>query len=351
MTSGIHLTIVIATLNSELTLPLVLASVKKQTYPMKYIEILVIDGGSTDTTRKIARSKGCRVVENPKVFPAWAKFIGYRAARGDYIMFLDSDEVIENAQSIKRKLAVFKKNKQVRAVTGSGYKNPKGYMILNQYVNEFGDPFSYFIYRLSKNYKFFLHAMIQNYTVIEQNEDYAIFDFSKDQMLPIFELVAMGSIVDIRYLKKNFPEIIHNPGLVPHFFNLLVSKEAYIGIVKNDALIHYSADTLQKYLGKIRSRVVNNMFTPAKEGFTGREIFLRGAHRFKKYLFVPYSFSLVLPLADGLYLALTRRNIGYLVHVPLCLYTSFCILYYMCLKLLKIQPVPKSYGEQKVITT
>ncbi len=346
-----QLTIVIATFNSEATIPLVISSVKNQTYPMKYIEILVVDGGSTDNTKKIAKAAGCRVVKNPNVLPAWAKFIGYRLAKGDYIMFLDSDEVIEDSQSIKRKLTVFQKNTQVHAVTGSGYKSPHGYMFLNQYINEFGDPFSYFIYHLSKDYRFFLAAMIQKYPFREKTKDYALFDFSQIHVLPIFELVAMGSIVDGRYLKKNFPQIMRTPGLVPHFFNLLVSKRSLIAVVKHDALIHYSADTWRRYLGKIRSRIMSNVFTPAAEGFAGREALAIGASKYKKYLFIPYSFSLVLPIADALYLAVTRRNIGYFIHLPLCLYTSFSILYYMCLRLCGVQPLLKSYGEQQVITT
>lgn len=348
MNESITLSIIIATFNSQKLLPKVLDSVKKQTYRMSAIEILVIDGGSSDSTLAIAKQYGCKILTNPKIVPAWAKYIGYIEAKGRYVMYLDSDEVIENPDSIQRKLDCFHK-KSVRAVTGSGYNNSPGYIFLNQYINEFGDPFSFFFYRLTKDSRFFIKSMKRNYTVIHEDAEKVVFDFSNTKILPIFELVAMASIVDVRYLKKEYPEIIRNPDLIPHFFNLLVSKGSHIAIIKDDPLLHYSADTLSKYLGKIKSRIINNIYTPAKEGFNGRSDYLPTWVRLKKYLFVPYSLSIVFPLLDALYLAYTRKNMGYIVHVFLCLYTGLFILYTKGQKIIGIQKVLKSYGQQTTI--
>ena len=48
-------TIMIATFNSEKLLPRTLDALKAQTYPAELMEILIIDGGSNDTTRDIAK--------------------------------------------------------------------------------------------------------------------------------------------------------------------------------------------------------------------------------------------------------------------------------------------------------
>lgn len=343
--------VIIATFNSERLLPRVLDSVAKQTYPSSKVEILVIDGGSADKTREIAQFYGCRVIDNPKTLPAWAKYIGYMSARGTYAMYLDSDEIIENPRSIERKIKVFQTKSSVHAVTGSGYRSPEGVSFINNYINEFGDPFSFFMYRLSKDHRFFITSMKAKYTVVEENDSRVIFDFSASYDLPIFELVAMGSIVDLNYLKTNFPNIIDNPGLIPHLFYLLVSKGSHIAITKHDALIHYSSDTLGKYLGKILSRIVNNVFTPANEGFSGRNEFVKGTAQYKKYLFLPYGFSIVFPLIDALYLSFTRKNFGYLVHVPLCFSTASLIVYYACLRMVGYRPILKSYGQAKPVTS
>jgi hypothetical protein len=42
---------------------------------------------------------------------------------------------------------------------------------------------------------------------VKETKEYLLFDFSTTNHLPIFELVAMGSIVNLDFLKKNFPEI------------------------------------------------------------------------------------------------------------------------------------------------
>ena len=252
--------LIIATLNSEAKLPNTLDSIKKQKYPQDRLEILLMDGGSTDKTKDIAQKYGCKVIHNAKIVPAWAKYLAYLEAKGDYAVYIDSDEVIENDNSLNLKLKVFQENPNVHAVTGSGYKNPPDYPFLNNYINEFGDPFSFFIYRLSKDHRYFISNMKTSYTSVKETDDYILFDFTNTKKLPIFELVAMSSMVDLNYLKQNFPEIKDTPGLIPHLFNLLISKNTLIGITKNDAIIHYSSESMARYYGKILSRVKNNIF-------------------------------------------------------------------------------------------
>lgn len=338
-----RVSIIIATYNSDRTLPLVLTSIRKQTYPSDRIEVLVVDGGSTDKTIRIAKSFGFSILNNPNVVPAWAKYIGYRKAHGKYIMFLDSDEELVRRDSLERKVKAFKESSSVRAVTGSGYRNPGNYPFINEYVNEFGDPFSFFIYRLSKDERFFIQSMKAHYRISAENKDHVVFSFTHVSRLPIFELVAMGSVVDRKYLNKQFPEILKKPSLIPHLFYLIVSRGALVAIIKNDPLLHYSAISWYGYLRKIRSRVVNNVFTSAKEGFRGRDEISNG-NVTKKYLFFPYAFTLVLPLMDALYLSITRRHVGYLLHVPLTLYTGILILYYTGIRAIGVRYNTNTYG-------
>jgi glycosyltransferase involved in cell wall biosynthesis len=313
------------------------------------MEILVVDGGSTDGTLKIAKKYNCRILKNPKVLPAWAKFIAYREARGTFLMYLDSDEVMVNEDSIEKKIKVLQENPDVRAVTGSGYINPRGFGFLNQYINEFGDPFSFFYYRLSKDHRFFVPTMKRRYAVVKETDRYLCFDFSNARTLPIFELVAMGSVVDASFLKQHFPVILKKPQLVPHFFNLLISKGSRIAIVQNDPLVHYSANTIRGFLNKITSRVISNVFTAAKEGFRGRSEFDRESKQYKTFFFLPYSLSILFPFFDSLYLALSRKSIWYISHVFLSFYTAVLIVYYTTLKLFGVKLAPVSYGGNKPI--
>lgn len=340
------ISIIIATYNSQNTLSLALESVKRQTYPQNRLEILVIDGGSTDQTLKIARKFGCKIINNQKREPLFAKYLGFMKAKGDYILYLDSDEVIENPNSLKLKYLIFKKDNNIKAVIPSGYKVPPGYPSINFYINEFGDPFSFFIYKLSKDANYSLKALRNLREPLYENKDCAVFDFYNVKPVPIIELGAMGTMVDLKYLRKAFPQIEKNPTYIPFFFYLINNGSNTIAIAKEDCIFHYSSDTFKKYLKKIASRVKNSVYQTdmGKSGFLGRNRFQPFWYRFKKYLFIPYSYFLAFPLIDSLLLLAVRKRIIYLIHPLLCIYTASLIIYYYFLSIFGFKPKIKSYG-------
>lgn len=343
------ISIAIATYNSEKTLALTLDSIKKQTYPKQKIETLIIDGGSTDATKKIAKKYRCKIIPNPKTDLIFAKQIGFNKAKGKYLIFLDSDEVFENASSISLKYSIFQKNKKVKSVMLGGYKTPSGYSSINNYINEFGDPFSFFMYRESKGDLFFYSEFSKRYrdiTVLD-NKDCIIFNFSKAKNLPLIELWAGGSMIDLAYTRKLFPQLRTNPDLIAHVFYLLNKQKMFLAITKNDNTFHYSCSSISAYFKKLQSRIKNNIFQTemGKGGFSGREIYEPFLFKFKKYLFIPYSFTLLLPLIDSIILFITRKKTIYLMHWILCIYTSYLICYYYVLKYINAPPALKTYGK------
>ena len=83
-------------------------------------------------------------------------------------------------------------------------------------------------------------------------------------------------------------------------------------------------------------------------GFGGRQKYQKRA-AYKKYLFVPYAIFFPLPLLHGIGLALSRRNVVYLLHPVLCLYVVFQIACQMGLKVMGIVPEFRSYDGKKKI--
>lgn len=81
------LSIIIPTYNEEEYLPILLESIKKQSFDD--YEIIVADANSTDKTREIAESYGCIVVDGG--LPAKGRNNGAKIAKGEYLLFLDSD--------------------------------------------------------------------------------------------------------------------------------------------------------------------------------------------------------------------------------------------------------------------
>lgn len=82
-------TVALPVLNEEATIGACLDAVLAQTYP-NVVEVLVVDGGSTDRTRDLAaRRPGVRVVDNPRRIQAAALNIALTEAKGEVLVRVD----------------------------------------------------------------------------------------------------------------------------------------------------------------------------------------------------------------------------------------------------------------------
>lgn len=86
--------VIIPVRNEELNLRRVLPSIRRIDYPKDRYEILVVDGGSTDGTKKVAQSFHAKLLHNPKGIRSAACNIGIQAAKGEYIAFTDADCIV-----------------------------------------------------------------------------------------------------------------------------------------------------------------------------------------------------------------------------------------------------------------
>ena len=341
------ISVVIATYNSEKSLGKVLKAVKSQDYPKNKLEIFIIDGGSTDSTLKIAEKYRCKVFNNPKVDQVYAKHIGYMKARGEYLLLLDSDEVLENKKSIRLKAESMQRDSRIKAVISTGLKKPHSYPDINCYLNEFGDPFSFFMYRNSKDPKFFISELKSGYVIVSEDKSRVTFDFSVSPDPPFIELTAMGVMVNLKYIRSVIPSVFKNAPIHTHLFYLLNTRGNLFSVMKHDSIVHYSVSNLTNYLKKIRSRIRSNIYGTGmgEAGFKGREKYHRRWYKLKKFLFLPYTLSLILPFTDSAILSINRKKLVYFVHVFLCLYTLLLIIFYYTLKLLGIKTKLRGYGE------
>jgi glycosyltransferase involved in cell wall biosynthesis len=83
--------IIVPTMNNEKTLELCLKSVRAQIY--QNIELIVVDGGSTDATIKIAEAYADLVIKSIGE-RSKQRNLGFKKAKGDVFLFLDSDMVL-----------------------------------------------------------------------------------------------------------------------------------------------------------------------------------------------------------------------------------------------------------------
>jgi len=106
--------ILIPAFNAESSIAETLTSAISQTWPRK--EIIVVDDGSKDRTLEVARrfeSSGVKVVSQPNQGAATARNNAYSLSKGDYIQWLDADDL----------LAPDKVSNQMKAVAAVG--NPR----------------------------------------------------------------------------------------------------------------------------------------------------------------------------------------------------------------------------------
>lgn len=116
----IDVSIIIPAFNSEKTLPATIQSVLTQK-TKKSFEVIVVDDNSTDKTFDVAKTfTGINVLKNEKKGPAYARNYGAKNAKGDILLFIDSDCVASRSW-LNEMIKPFKNNK-VAGVQGA-YKS------------------------------------------------------------------------------------------------------------------------------------------------------------------------------------------------------------------------------------
>ena len=89
------ISVVIPTYNRASFIEKAINSILCQTY--KHFEIIIVDDGSTDNTEEIIKNFNCEFVSYyaiPNSERAAARNVGTAKAKGDYITFLDSDDIL-----------------------------------------------------------------------------------------------------------------------------------------------------------------------------------------------------------------------------------------------------------------
>jgi len=114
------ISVIIPTYNRADFITETINSVLNQNY--QNFEILIIDDGSTDNTKEIVSNiKDKRIkyfYQSNTGVPAIGRNVGLREATGDFIAFLDSDDVWF-PNKLSEQLAIFKKNTKLLAVSSN----------------------------------------------------------------------------------------------------------------------------------------------------------------------------------------------------------------------------------------
>lgn len=107
-----RLSVVMPVLNEARDIGPLLEALLTQEPPPGGYEVLVADGGSTDATREIvgelaARHANVQLLDNPGRRSSAGRNVGARAARGDYILFIDGHCHLPRPDYLKRVVEIF----------------------------------------------------------------------------------------------------------------------------------------------------------------------------------------------------------------------------------------------------
>ncbi len=140
---------VLGILNAERTLKECLEGIYLQDY--SNYEVIVVDGGSSDSTLKIVQTfkkkqKNLKLLHNSHKLSegkGMSKDMGVQAAKGEIIVFLDHDNILLHPAWLKEMLFPFEEDKEVMA-TQSLLQFKKSDTQFLKYVNAMGveDPFA-----------------------------------------------------------------------------------------------------------------------------------------------------------------------------------------------------------------
>ena len=133
MEEQLKVSIIIPVYNGARFLKQCLAAVKKSSYSC--YEIIVVDDGSTDESADMACQEGALVFQLPRRSgPAAARNFGAKKAKGDILLFIDSDVLIKT-KTVARVVKDFQKHPDIAAVFGSYDDNPAQKNFISQYKN------------------------------------------------------------------------------------------------------------------------------------------------------------------------------------------------------------------------
>jgi len=141
------ISVVMPTLNAAKNLDQSLASIKKQDYPKNLVEIIIPDGGSCDQTLKIARKYKAKILLNKLKTTEGGTSIGIRAARGELVLLMDSDNILPETKWLLKMTKPFRDDSEITGAEPLYYQSRKSDSYINRYCALIGanDPVCMFL--------------------------------------------------------------------------------------------------------------------------------------------------------------------------------------------------------------
>lgn len=284
-----------------------------QKYPKKLIEYIIVDGGSTNGTIELAREYGCKIIQKGlKVEEEARASLAIKAAKGDLILDLESDNIITSSDWFEQMVKPFKENKNV-FFTYSAYNGyEKDMPATTRYCALIGAP-DPVLYYLNKTEKIPLYQ--KKYTkgkLIDETKDYYVVEFNRDNLPTLGANGCMILRSAINKVNKDSSKFTHTDAIA----QLVDMGYTTFGVVKN-SLIH-AANPRVFDLVKRRVEVKRNFYDARR----GKRKYLvynpsSAVDRWNLVKCVIFSITLIVPLAESIWGYFTIRDLAWFLHAPI----------------------------------
>lgn len=315
------ISIIIVTLNAQRTLENCLKYIELQSYP-NIDEVLIIDGGSTDNTYKIANKStlpikfikgGYRNNQEAR------RAVGVERSRNEICVFIDSDNYIISKSWLTDMVQPLLDDKNIIASQTLRYSAPRNATLLDRYFGLLGgvDPV---VYYLGKNDRLSWAFNKWNLLgkVIEENDRYLIIDFNFNS----YPTVGCNGIVFRRsiLLKSNWGES-KNYFHTDVFVDVAKLGFTRFAIVKNE-IFHNTAGNIKTFFGKRRKYMEFYHQKLNKK----RRYLIFNLNNFKDikklFLYIFFTFTIIEPLGESIRGYLKKKDIAWFLHPIMCLGTA-----------------------------
>lgn len=291
-----RISIAIPTYNEEANINACLESIRSQSYPKDKIEVLVVDGGSTDRTTEIAQQYTfVTVLPNPERDTHIGKMIGLRAATGEFWTYFDADLQANGPDWAKSMVRPLVENNSLTASVSRYHGRPHDSWIEN-YINL--DP-------IGRDTLFAWFTPSLKSTIETWKDGYAVCRYEPGHIPPEGRCLFRRSLLmELVGHHKRFREL-------DTLLSLTRAGHDRYAYVPNPGYYHRHPRSLSELRRKRMRNAIRNYIPGNKKGYVEFKWFdLSNPRDFLKMCgLILYAFSGIGPVVGGLYRTLQHRSL------------------------------------------
>lgn len=241
------LSIITVALNCEQILEECYSRIAEQDYSENKVEILLIDGGSTDKTKEVARKFGAKVIDGGYRDNQEARrYVGFLNAKNEILVYIDSDNLLPEKNWLRKMVRPFMEDDEIVATQTLRYAYDKRQTLMNRYFALFGinDPVAFYLGNADR-LPWFEERWNLLGDIIYETDAYYKIKFNPDSFPTIGcngFLVKKSAFEKLQCRPEDFLHIDVNCDLIRMGLNCY-------GIVKT-TIIHVTANTFAKSIKK-----------------------------------------------------------------------------------------------------